>query len=73
LENDPGLAAPQAGSMPRRSHRRMMVDGIDLDTSRELDETSDEPWCYRSRNSNRRFINAETEVSSWWANRINLS
>jgi hypothetical protein len=29
----------------------MMVDGIDLDTTRELDETSDEPWCYCSRHA----------------------
>lgn len=63
--------------MPRRTNRRMMVDGIDLTPEiSDADEASDgNPWgwCYRSRNSNRRFINAETDVSSRWANRINLS
>lgn len=59
---------------PARARRLLLRNGYDL-----LDDV-DEPidpdawgWCYRSRSNNRRFINAETDVSSSWASRINLS
>lgn len=34
--------------------RRLQVDGIDTELPRELDETSDEPWCYRHPTRRRR-------------------